>query len=45
MYAAYAPKEGEVARVAIYRSQENDALASLARMGWEPAADAPEEGA
>jgi NhaP-type Na+/H+ or K+/H+ antiporter len=45
MYATYAPKQGDVARVAIYRTEQDDALASLARLGWVPAADPPEEGA
>jgi hypothetical protein len=45
MYAAYAPKQGDVARVAIYRTEQDDALASLARLGWVPAADPPEESA
>jgi NhaP-type Na+/H+ or K+/H+ antiporter len=44
MHAAHAAKPGDVARVAIYRAQQDEAVESLARLGWEPAAQ-PEDDA
>jgi NhaP-type Na+/H+ or K+/H+ antiporter len=37
MHAEWDAREGDVASVALYRSQESDAIAALARLGWGPA--------
>jgi hypothetical protein len=36
MHAGFEPKEGDVARVAIYRAEAPRALEGLAALGWEP---------
>jgi hypothetical protein len=42
MHAGYQPKEGEAARVAIYRAEAPRALEALAALGWEPEPAAPQ---